>query len=135
MNPDRSSLTPRQHQDRPNQANQQNGDADRPQQNVATPGSDRKWFAPYQQAQPERGLDWVDSITQAAWISRLSGSRVAIRRVIGSQRAKVESVGRQVLPATAGSDNEGRCPRAIRSEEHTSELQSLMRISYAVFCL
>src|SRR3546814_3315448 len=26
-------------------------------------------------------------------------------------------------------------PRFIRSEEHTSELQSLMRISYAVFCL
>src|SRR3546814_4955236 len=26
-------------------------------------------------------------------------------------------------------------PVAIRSEEHTSELQSLMRISYAVFCL
>src|SRR3546814_3100557 len=25
--------------------------------------------------------------------------------------------------------------RIIRSEEHTSELQSLMRISYAVFCL
>src|SRR3546814_9410210 len=26
-------------------------------------------------------------------------------------------------------------PRRRRSEEHTSELQSLMRISYAVFCL
>src|SRR3546814_10501398 len=26
-------------------------------------------------------------------------------------------------------------PRTERSEEHTSELQSLMRISYAVFCL
>src|SRR3546814_2724428 len=26
-------------------------------------------------------------------------------------------------------------PQAARSEEHTSELQSLMRISYAVFCL
>src|SRR3546814_7489253 len=26
-------------------------------------------------------------------------------------------------------------PRKIRSEEHTSELQSLMRSSYAVFCL
>src|SRR3546814_4980992 len=26
-------------------------------------------------------------------------------------------------------------PRPRRSEEHTSELQSLMRISYAVFCL
>src|SRR3546814_9706904 len=32
----------------------------------------------------------------------------------------------------------GQAPAAIgpyRSEEHTSELQSLMRISYAVFCL
>src|SRR3546814_1263372 len=26
-------------------------------------------------------------------------------------------------------------PGGLRSEEHTSELQSLMRISYAVFCL
>src|SRR3546814_2008085 len=26
-------------------------------------------------------------------------------------------------------------PHAVRSDEHTSELQSLMRISYAVFCL
>src|SRR3546814_2199481 len=31
----------------------------------------------------------------------------------------------------------GRTPntKGLRSEEHTSELQSLMRISYAVFCL
>src|SRR3546814_3676082 len=27
------------------------------------------------------------------------------------------------------------CSSSTRSEEHTSELQSLMRISYAVFCL
>src|SRR3546814_7544583 len=33
-------------------------------------------------------------------------------------------------PSTAISRHSG-----IRSEEHTSELQSLMRISYAVFCL
>src|SRR3546814_2905945 len=36
------------------------------------------------------------------------------------------------------NDVAGRLPSgvyAIRSEEHTSELQSLMRISYAVFCL
>src|SRR3546814_5256137 len=36
------------------------------------------------------------------------------------------------------STRERACPQAIfrqRSEEHTSELQSLMRISYAVFCL
>src|SRR3546814_3276176 len=30
---------------------------------------------------------------------------------------------------------EGADALAMRSEEHTSELQSLMRISYAVFCL
>src|SRR3546814_10831116 len=44
----------------------------------------------------------------------------------------------------AGQDDEGhrwgdgfgvRCSSCGRSEEHTSELQSLMRISYAVFCL
>src|SRR3546814_9096031 len=37
----------------------------------------------------------------------------------------------------AGADPCGECETclAIRSEEHTSELQSLMRISYAVFCL
>src|SRR3546814_1811694 len=49
----------------------------------------------------------------------------------------------------AGYDGYGSCPLTVergkivlaefgyggRSEEHTSELQSLMRISYAVFCL
>src|SRR3546814_5513375 len=30
---------------------------------------------------------------------------------------------------------EQKAELALRSEEHTSELQSLMRISYAVFCL
>src|SRR3546814_7415622 len=33
------------------------------------------------------------------------------------------------------SDAEFRISASTRSEEHTSELQSLMRISYAVFCL
>src|SRR3546814_5207423 len=32
-------------------------------------------------------------------------------------------------------DRADRPARRVRSEEHTSELQSLMRISYAVFCL
>src|SRR3546814_3453383 len=38
----------------------------------------------------------------------------------------------------SGFDRGHNCPsadRTSRSEEHTSELQSLMRISYAVFCL
>src|SRR3546814_3653998 len=39
----------------------------------------------------------------------------------------------RVKPA---GDGRGSCPHpGPRSEEHTSELQSLMRISYAVFCL
>src|SRR3546814_1759363 len=38
--------------------------------------------------------------------------------------------------AQPGGGNPLRYPyRYLRSEEHTSELQSLMRISYAVFCL
>src|SRR3546814_9623019 len=36
-------------------------------------------------------------------------------------------------PSACGSDGDNA--RNHRSEEHTSELQSLMRISYAVFCL
>src|SRR3546814_5418256 len=38
------------------------------------------------------------------------------------------------IPSNAGRDRD-RSSRPRRSEEHTSELQSLMRISYAVFCL
>src|SRR3546814_7680800 len=39
----------------------------------------------------------------------------------------IYAVGRNALPASLRHE--------VRSEEHTSELQSLMRISYAVFCL
>src|SRR3546814_7398628 len=39
-----------------------------------------------------------------------------------------------ILSAGAKAQVRGGAPRC-RSEEHTSELQSLMRISYAVFCL
>src|SRR3546814_2696473 len=39
------------------------------------------------------------------------------------------------LPQAAYLAGLVRSPETARSEEHTSELQSLMRISYAVFCL
>src|SRR3546814_6730019 len=45
---------------------------------------------------------------------------------------------RDVLPSYITrdkGDKPWRTQKPIRSEEHTSELQSLMRISYAVFCL
>src|SRR3546814_1518782 len=54
-----------------------------------------------------------DPAVASAWAietARVSGSNGLVIRKVGS----------------------GRSPR---SEEHTSELQSLMRISYAVFCL
>src|SRR3546814_4811542 len=44
-------------------------------------------------------------------------------------------VGLQLQPAGSGRDLFRRSLQGQRSEEHTSELQSLMRISYAVFCL
>src|SRR3546814_8174773 len=39
------------------------------------------------------------------------------------------------LSDAPGAKESYRLRGACRSEEHTSELQSLMRISYAVFCL
>src|SRR3546814_1838388 len=42
--------------------------------------------------------------------------------------------GKSAGPA-AGRRRQDRRPCGSRSEEHTSELQSLMRISYAVYCL
>src|SRR3546814_5498561 len=70
------------------------------------------------------------------------------RPVEGSRRPSHASTVRRRSDDERGSGN-GRAPgiqdrrsfserrprHSIRSEEHTSELQSLMRISYAVFCL
>src|SRR3546814_3269173 len=43
-----------------------------------------------------------------------------------------ESLGEVIAEYEPGEPSRGA---STRSEEHTSELQSLMRISYAVFCL
>src|SRR3546814_4184624 len=43
-------------------------------------------------------------------------------------------VGEVAVVEPGAGDDVGEKP-GVRSEEHTSELQSLMRISYAVFCL
>src|SRR3546814_1349522 len=59
----------------------------------------------------------------AAGIGRAAVAR--LRAAVGGGHAGVPG---------AGTDR-GRAPAGGRSEEHTSELQSLMRISYAVFCL
>src|SRR3546814_1741000 len=72
-------------------------------------------------------------------------------RVAGRDPIRSEDAGRSYYSPIIGCDRElytrkveGQWPDPmafrllsfrVRSEEHTSELQSLMRISYAVFCL
>src|SRR3546814_3569758 len=65
--------------------------------------------------------------------SALRGFLVAIRISRQVERVNHAAVGSVNL--TAGASRERAWARWGRSEEHTSELQSLMRISYAVFCL
>src|SRR3546814_1533017 len=59
-----------------------------------------------------------------------------IRDIIDETSADLVVLARymQILSDEMSAFLAGRCIN-IKSEEHTSELQSLMRISYAVFCL
>src|SRR3546814_4451563 len=50
-----------------------------------------------------------------------------------SREARFQCDDRDRTRLSMAPDQAGEC--SSRSEEHTSELQSLMRISYAVFCL
>src|SRR3546814_8916327 len=50
-------------------------------------------------------------------------------------RRALRRVARLVVPAAVLQRDGEDVHDGMRSEEHTSELQSLMRISYAVFCL
>src|SRR3546814_10356682 len=52
-----------------------------------------------------------------------------------AQRERLRFATRAIIEAISPSNFAFTNPEVIRSEEHTSELQSLMRISYAVFCL
>src|SRR3546814_19542352 len=56
-------------------------------------------------------------------------------RSIGSGRSRSALTIRRVRGAAEKCEPVAPRLRFGRSEEHTSELQSLMRISYAVFCL
>src|SRR3546814_8856485 len=61
----------------------------------------------------------------------LAGDKAAWDRFVARHAGVIfAAVRRRLVPAGRSADAED-----VRSEEHTSELQSLMRISYAVFCL
>src|SRR3546814_5060173 len=56
--------------------------------------------------------------------------------VVVTSAERARDLRRRPVPILGSTHGSGRdWGRSIRSEEHTSELQSLMRISYAVFCL
>src|SRR3546814_5928166 len=61
----------------------------------------------------------------------------AVHRAEGSYAGGVhfEMTGQDVTECIGGAQAISDETLGDRSEEHTSELQSLMRISYAVFCL
>src|SRR3546814_2230409 len=63
---------------------------------------------------------------------------VAAASLAADRSGKDNAVASRTIPARARRPLPGHAAGrgdATRSEEHTSELQSLMRISYAVFCL
>src|SRR3546814_4670482 len=67
----------------------------------------------------ERGVDVLVKLARGIVGDVEHLDRAAVRRLVS-----------RCLGTAAGQRDDGK-----RSEEHTSELQSLMRISYAVFCL
>src|SRR3546814_9199147 len=101
----------------------------------------------------QRGSRTVEPSAEAeqAWVARLldgasplrgSGSGEGGRRELllpGSSECTPGYYNNEGQPASAAQRSSvlgfPGGPLAFRSEEHTSELQSLMRISYAVFCL
>src|SRR3546814_6892844 len=58
-----------------------------------------------------------------------------IRRLLTESTVRASDKRVQFVGLEAYEQAGGVVLRDLRSEEHTSELQSLMRISYAVFCL
>src|SRR3546814_10716532 len=75
---------------------------------------------------PGSFLDGIKA-SRAAIVARDADERQNFLRKRGFSKGETEKIIATVL------QEEGHPPS--RSEEHTSELQSLMRISYAVFCL
>src|SRR3546814_1681688 len=79
-------------------------------------------------ASPERDDRYPE---HAQWIPQYKTEAVLLEKV---QELAPVQIRFNTRFASAQQDEKGVAIR-VRSEEHKSELQSLMRISYAVFCL
>src|SRR3546814_1419287 len=91
----------------------------------------------------------VEASKTSGLVSKLKGFELGRRPLIVTEEASEHLyLSARNLPYVEVRDVQGLDPvalvsadsvlvtsDAVRSEEHTSELQSLMRISYAVFCL
>src|SRR3546814_8973275 len=99
-------------------------------------------------ASRQKLYDRDDRVYYPAHGPAVTKPRQLVRGMLGHRRQRERQILRELEKGTAaiplmvshmykGLDPRltGAAGRSIRSEEHTSELQSLMRISYAVFCL
>src|SRR3546814_3136911 len=77
----------------------------------------------------------AESWPAAAPRSRLTARDGTARRSTGRGARRRRTAGRARRSPPSRSSRAPHNRARSRSEEHTSELQSLMRISYAVFCL
>src|SRR3546814_2182053 len=81
-------------------------------------------------ARNDRAVDHdIVALQVESAIAVARGDHIAQRDVVGA------ALGREAVAVAIIVYRIERVAHGDRSEEHTSELQSLMRISYAVFCL
>src|SRR3546814_2949550 len=80
-------------------------------------------------------LPYTTLFRSAAWDEARKQALAALPGMKKYQGTLGTSADALVRALVAQSDLGRTIARIYRSEEHTSELQSLMRISYAVFCL
>src|SRR3546814_4947858 len=78
------------------------------------------------------GLD-VPSAFKTLYLGKVSNERV--ERAVAREGAIFEQLRLKNMSTSKLALRSKSFEASDRSEEHTSELQSLMRISYAVFCL
>src|SRR3546814_3432388 len=77
----------------------------------------------------------ISSPTSPTWRPRHDTPSFSLARLTARRHRPRPSAQPVADHGRAGIGAVGRLRPDERSEEHTSELQSLMRISYAVFCL
>src|SRR3546814_1366754 len=75
------------------------------------------------------------SIARAICGAQADTTGTVIGRVLDAERGTAVATGSVLVRWGEIVLSQTGVRRGMRSEEHTSELQSLMRISYAVFCL